>query len=69
MFEYLPYNGVYEIVICLESFVNSVFYIDSSNRLEKACLWHRRLGHINKKRIAQLQKDRLLESFNLRPDD
>ncbi|KAI3523823.1 hypothetical protein L1887_02255 [Cichorium endivia] len=38
-------------------------------RQEKACLWHCRLGHINKKRIAQLQNDGVLESFDLGSDD
>ena len=37
--------------------------------MDKASLWHCRLGHVNKKRIAQLQKDGVLESFNLREDD
>ncbi|KAI3780225.1 hypothetical protein L2E82_10196 [Cichorium intybus] len=36
---------------------------------EKACLWHCRLGHINKKRIAQLQRDGVLESFDLGSND
>ncbi|KAI3711037.1 hypothetical protein L2E82_40840 [Cichorium intybus] len=43
--------------------------IDASSGIEKACLWHCRLGHINKKRIAQLQKDGVLESFDLGSDD
>ena len=43
--------------------------IDLSTTLDKACLWHCRLGHVNKKRIAQLQKDGVLESFDLRDDD
>nr|GEZ99131.1 hypothetical protein [Tanacetum cinerariifolium] len=34
-----------------------VYVNGSSNELDKSKLWHSRLGHINKKRIAQLQKD------------
>ena len=69
MFEALPCNGVYETVICVDSLGSSVFHIDSSNGLDKACLWHCRLGYINKKHIYQLQNDGVLESFDLRSDD
>ena len=48
---------------------NNVLHIDSSNGIDKACLWHCRLGHVNKKCIAQLQKDGELESFDLKLDD
>ncbi|KAD3337408.1 hypothetical protein E3N88_32928 [Mikania micrantha] len=65
----LPCNGVYETVMCIDNLGNGVFQIDSSNGVDKACLWHCRLGHINKKRMAQLQKDGVLESFDLRSDD
>jgi hypothetical protein len=68
-FEALPCDGVYETVMCVDNLGNSVFQIDSSNGIDKACLWHCRLGHINKKRMAQLQKDGVLESFDLRSDD
>ena len=37
--------------------------------MDKASLWHCRLGHVNKKRIAQLQKDGVLESFDIKSDD
>ena len=43
--------------------------IDSFNGLDMACLWHCHLGHVNNKHIAQLQKDGMLESFDLRDDD
>ena len=43
--------------------------IDSSNALDESCLWHCCLGHVNKKRIAELQKDGVLESFYLKSDD
>ncbi|KAI3524446.1 hypothetical protein L1887_03101 [Cichorium endivia] len=65
----LPCDGVYETVMCVDNFGNNVLNIDSSSGVEKACLWHCRLGHINKKRIAQLQKDGVLESFDLKSDD
>ena len=69
VFEALPCDGVYETVTCVDSLGNSVLNIDLSNSVDKACLWHCRLGHINKKRIAQLQKDGVLESFDLKSDD
>ncbi|KAI3791050.1 hypothetical protein L2E82_04605 [Cichorium intybus] len=47
---------------------HSVNYIDSSSGVEKACLWHCRIGHINKKH-TQLQTDGVLESFDLKSDD
>ncbi|KAI3751915.1 hypothetical protein L2E82_23009 [Cichorium intybus] len=65
----LPCDGVYETVMCVDNFGNDVFNIDSSSGVEKACLWHCRRGHINNKRIAQLQKDGVLESFDLKSDD
>lgn len=68
-FEALPCNGVYETVDCVDSLGNSVFHIYSSNGLDKACLWHCRFGYINKKCIAQLQKDGVLKSFDLREND
>ena len=37
--------------------------------MNKSCLWHYRLGHINKKRIAKLQSERILESFDLKSYD
>ena len=69
IFNALPCNGVYETVTCVDNLGNSVLQIDSSNSVDKACLWHCRLGHINKKRMAQLQKDGVLESFDLKSDD
>ena len=48
---------------------NDVLNIDSSNSMDRASMWHCRLGHVNKKRIAQLQKNGVLESFDLRKDD
>ncbi|KAI3768716.1 hypothetical protein L2E82_19546 [Cichorium intybus] len=60
--------GVYSLVLSSDV-RHSVNYIDSTSGVEKACLWHSRLGHISKKRIAQLQEDGVLESFDLRSDD
>ena len=68
-FEALPCNGIYETVMVVDNLGNNVLHIDSSNGLDKACLWHYHLGHVNKKRIAQLQKDGVLESFELKSDD
>ncbi|KAI3689133.1 hypothetical protein L2E82_47082 [Cichorium intybus] len=66
IFTAYPCDGVYETVECVDNLGHSVNYIDSTSGVEKACLWHSRLGHISKKRIAQLQKDGVLESFDLR---
>ncbi|KAJ9554596.1 hypothetical protein OSB04_018641 [Centaurea solstitialis] len=68
VFKATPYNGVYESVVC-DNNLSNVLAIDSSNELDDASLWHCRLGHINKKRIAQLQKDGVLESFDLKSND
>ncbi|KAI3767607.1 hypothetical protein L2E82_17860 [Cichorium intybus] len=69
IFTAYPCDGVYETVECVDNLGHSVNYIYSTSGVEKACLWHSRLGHISKKRIAQLQKDGVLESFDLRSDD
>ena len=66
IFEALPCNGVYETMTCIDSLGNSVFHIDSSNSLYKSCLWQCHRKHINKKHIAQPQKDEVFESFDLR---
>ena len=69
IFEVLPCNGVYETMSCADSLGNNLFRIDSSNGLDNTCLWHCLIGHINKKHIAQPQKDGVLESLNLKLDD
>ncbi|KAI3778645.1 hypothetical protein L2E82_08027 [Cichorium intybus] len=69
IFTAYPCDGVYETVECVDNLGHSVNYIHSTSGVEKACLWHSRLGHISKKRIVQLQKDGVLESFDLRSDD
>ncbi|GKA01858.1 retrotransposon protein, putative, ty1-copia subclass [Tanacetum coccineum] len=48
---------------------NVILNVGSSNELDKSKLWRSRLGHINKKRITQLQKDGVLESFDFKSDD
>ncbi|GKA92010.1 retrotransposon protein, putative, ty1-copia subclass [Tanacetum coccineum] len=63
-----PCNGIYETVECIDN-GNVILNVGSSNELDKSKLWHSRLGHINKKRIAQLQKDGVLESFDFKSDD
>nr|GEU89621.1 putative zinc finger, CCHC-type [Tanacetum cinerariifolium]GEY97955.1 putative zinc finger, CCHC-type [Tanacetum cinerariifolium] len=40
-----------------------------SNEVDKSKLWNSCLGHVNKKRIAQLQKDGVLESFDFKSND
>ena len=68
-FKALPCDGVYETVSVVDNLGNNVLCIDSSTSLDKASLWHCRLGHVSKKRIGQLQKDGVLESFDLKSDD
>ncbi|KAI3724048.1 hypothetical protein L2E82_35813 [Cichorium intybus] len=68
IFNAMPCDGVYEFM-CVDNYGKHVLAIDSSSGIEKVCLWHCRLGHMNKKRIAQLQKDGVLESFDLGSDD
>ncbi|GKA38187.1 calmodulin-interacting protein 111 isoform X1 [Tanacetum coccineum] len=48
---------------------NVILNVGSSNELDKSKLWHSCLGHVNKKRIAQLQKDGVLEPFDFKSDD
>ncbi|GJT71732.1 retrotransposon protein, putative, ty1-copia subclass [Tanacetum coccineum] len=68
MFKASLCNGIYETVECIDN-GNVILNVGSSNELDKSKLWHSRLGHINKKRIAQLQKDGVLESFDFKSDD
>ena len=68
-FKALPCDGVYETVSVVNNLGNNVLCIDSSTSLDKASLWHCRLGHVSKKHIGQLQKDGVLDSFDLRSDD
>ncbi|GJS16343.1 retrotransposon protein, putative, ty1-copia subclass [Tanacetum coccineum] len=58
----------YETVECIDN-GNVILNVGSSNELDKSKLWQSRLGHVNKKRIAQLQNDGVLESFDFKSDD
>ncbi|GKE99481.1 retrotransposon protein, putative, ty1-copia subclass [Tanacetum coccineum] len=69
MFKASPCKGIYETVECISNNGNVILNVGSSNELDKSKLWHSRLGHINKKRIAQIQKDGVLESFDFKSDD
>ncbi|GJY70378.1 retrotransposon protein, putative, ty1-copia subclass [Tanacetum coccineum] len=62
-------KGIYETVECISNDGNMILNVGSFNELDKSKLWHSRLGHVNKKRIAQLQKDGVLESFDFKSDD
>ncbi|GJW23331.1 retrotransposon protein, putative, ty1-copia subclass [Tanacetum coccineum] len=68
VFKASPYKGIYETAECIDN-GNVILNVGSSNELDKSKLWHSRLGHINKKHIAQLQKDRVLELFDFKSDD
>nr|GEZ26783.1 hypothetical protein [Tanacetum cinerariifolium]GEZ27043.1 hypothetical protein [Tanacetum cinerariifolium] len=56
-------------VECIRNNGNVILNVDSYNELDKSKLWHSRLGHVNKKCIAQLQKDGVLESFDFKSND
>ncbi|KAJ9546436.1 hypothetical protein OSB04_018979 [Centaurea solstitialis] len=70
-FKATPCNDVYESVICLGRNNNNLtLNVGSSNsELNKSSFWHHRLVHINKKRIAKLQSNGILESFDLKSDE
>nr|GEX66378.1 hypothetical protein [Tanacetum cinerariifolium] len=69
IFKASPCKGIYETIECISNDGNVVLNVGSSNELDKSKLWHSRLGHVNKKCIAQLQKDGVLESFDFKSDD
>ncbi|KAJ9556119.1 hypothetical protein OSB04_010733 [Centaurea solstitialis] len=69
IFKVSPCKGIYETVEFIDYNGNLILNVASSNEIDKLKLWHSHLGHINKKRIAQLQKDGVLESFDLKSDD
>nr|GEV81051.1 hypothetical protein [Tanacetum cinerariifolium] len=60
---------IYETVECISHKGNVILNVGSSNELDKLKLWHSHLGHVNKKHIAQLQKDGVLELFDFKSDD
>nr|GEY70681.1 zinc finger, CCHC-type [Tanacetum cinerariifolium] len=63
-------DGIFEIDFSNSNTIGSSMYVVSKKRaklnLDYALLWHRRLGHINKKRIEKLQDDGLLNSTDLK---
>ncbi|GKD72285.1 retrotransposon protein, putative, ty1-copia subclass [Tanacetum coccineum] len=65
-FNVIARNGIYEIDMHdLVPNVNSIYNVSNKRvkrNLDSTYLWHGRLAHINKKRIKQLQQDRLLKS-------
>ncbi|GKA71535.1 retrotransposon protein, putative, ty1-copia subclass [Tanacetum coccineum] len=69
MFKASLCKGIYETVECIRHNGNVILNVGLSNELYKSKLWHSHLGHVNKKRIAQLQKDGVLELFNFKFDD
>jgi hypothetical protein len=64
-FEASPHNDIYEVNLNC-SLNNSSMYNLNTKRLKydlsETYLWHCRLGHINKKRISQLQKSGILKA-------
>ena len=60
---------VFMKVLNVSNSVNANLNINSTNEVNKSCLWHYRLGQINKKRIAKLQSKGILQSFDLKSDD
>ncbi|KAJ9538501.1 LOW QUALITY PROTEIN: hypothetical protein OSB04_031234 [Centaurea solstitialis] len=65
-FKATPTNGLY--VLNLQEKNDEIYHISKRSKdIEvQTYLWHCRLGHINKKRIEQLQKRGLLESFDFK---
>ncbi|GJW08400.1 zinc finger, CCHC-type containing protein [Tanacetum coccineum] len=73
-FNAIPHDGIFEIAmhnyVSNERSIYTCSNKKSKRNLDSTFLWHCRLGHINKKRIAKLQQDGLVkwinnESFNV----
>ncbi|GKB77793.1 zinc finger, CCHC-type containing protein [Tanacetum coccineum] len=64
-FNAIPRDGIYGIDMHnLYPNVNSMYNVSNKRAkraLDSSYLWHCRLGHINKKRIDKLQRDRILQ--------
>ncbi|KAJ9561646.1 hypothetical protein OSB04_006806 [Centaurea solstitialis] len=62
-----PTNGLY--VLNLQESNKEIYHISKRSKEieDQTYLWHCRLGHINKKRIEQLQKGGIMGSFDFRP--
>ncbi|GJU25310.1 retrotransposon protein, putative, ty1-copia subclass [Tanacetum coccineum] len=69
MFKASICKGIYETIECISNNGNVILNVGSSNVLDKSKLWHSYLGHVNKKHIAQLQEDGVLESFDFKSND
>ncbi|GJR10767.1 zinc finger, CCHC-type containing protein [Tanacetum coccineum] len=69
-FNAIPRDDIYEIVMSSSNTNESSMYVVTNKRtklnLDSALLWHCRLGHINKKRIENLQHDGLLISTDIK---
>ncbi|GJR05918.1 retrotransposon protein, putative, ty1-copia subclass [Tanacetum coccineum] len=67
-FNVIPRDGIFEIDmhnhVSNERSIYTCSNKKSKHNLDSTFLWHCRLGHINKKRIAKLQHDRLCKSSN-----
>ncbi|KAI3708868.1 hypothetical protein L2E82_38397 [Cichorium intybus] len=64
-FEARPLNGIYEVNLDEKTNHGSLYHTFTKRPkcdLSQTYLWHCRLGHINKKRISQLQKSGLLKA-------
>ena len=70
-FKASPCNGIFECVDLIGNNISNkeILNVSSTSNTDLSKLWHCRLGHINEKRIPQLQKDEVLESFDLKSDD
>ncbi|KAI3784081.1 hypothetical protein L1987_43173 [Smallanthus sonchifolius] len=65
-----PINGIYELNLdCLTTESNNINTKRAKYDLNDSYLWHCRLGHINKKRISQLQKSGLLKAKDVESFD
>ncbi|GJZ09165.1 retrotransposon protein, putative, ty1-copia subclass [Tanacetum coccineum] len=69
MFKASRCKGIYETVEYISLNGNVIINVGSSNKLDKSKLWHSSLGHVNKKRITQLQKYGVLGSFDFKYND
>ncbi|GJV53111.1 retrotransposon protein, putative, ty1-copia subclass [Tanacetum coccineum] len=69
-FSVIPWDDIYEIDLSSSNTNDSSMYAFNNKRfklnLDSTLLWHCRLGHISKKRIAKLQHDRLLNSTDIK---
>ena len=71
IFKASPCNGVYKSFVCVGNTNNLMLNVGSSNSnvSDESCLWHYISSQEWGKTIAKLQKDGILESFNLELND